>query len=109
TATAFVTKMVTGPVRCANSVFGDPAPGAAKSCSYAVTTTTSAAPTDVSWTACASQYGICTVPGTREVRYGAAGSYASMIVTNSVKCSDAVFGDPKPGVVKSCSYSSVAR
>ncbi|MCC2955031.1 right-handed parallel beta-helix repeat-containing protein [Massilia sp. IC2-477] len=109
TATAFVTKTVSGPVRCANSVFGDPAPGAAKSCSYAVAATTGAAPADVSWTACASQYGICTVPGTREVRYGAAGSYATMIVTNSVKCSDAVFGDPKPGVAKSCSYSSVAR
>lgn len=109
TTTKYVTKSVTGPVRCSNAVFGDPAPGSAKSCSYAETAASSPTATDVTWTVCASQYGTCVVPGTREVRYGAAGSFASMIVTGSVRCADAVFGDPKPGYAKSCSYSSVVR
>ncbi|MFN3791246.1 hypothetical protein [Massilia sp.] len=76
----------------------------------ATTTETSNPPdTNVTWTDCAPQYGICVVPGTREVRYGAAGSYATKIVTGSVLCTDAVFGNPKFGYVKSCSYSSIAR
>lgn len=75
----------------------------------AAVATTLPATTTVTWTACAVQYGTCKVPGTREVRYGAAGSFVSRIVTGSVKCSNAVFGDPKPGYAKSCSYSSVVR
>lgn len=74
----------------------------------AIVTTIPAAVT-VTWTNCAVQNRICKVPGTREVRYGAAGSFVSRIVTGSVKCSNAVFGDPKPGYAKSCSYSSVVR
>lgn len=75
----------------------------------ASTTTTTPPSTTETWTYCAAQYGTCLVPGTREVRYGAAGSYATQIVTGSVKCTDAVFGNPKYGYVKSCSYSSIAR
>jgi serine protease len=38
TATSFVTKTFTGSVKCSNSVFGDPAYGIAKSCSYSSVT-----------------------------------------------------------------------
>jgi serine protease len=38
TATSFVTKTFTGSVKCSNSVFGDPAYGVAKSCSYSSVT-----------------------------------------------------------------------
>lgn len=84
----------------------------------ASTTTTAPTPTPaptpaptptVTWTDCAKQYETCVVPGTREVRYGAAGSYFTKIVTGSVLCTDAAFGNPKFGYVKSCSYSSVVR
>jgi serine protease len=38
TATSFVTKTFTGSVKCSNSVFGDPAYGVVKSCSYSSVT-----------------------------------------------------------------------
>jgi hypothetical protein len=114
TATAYVIKTLTGPIACSNSVFGDPAPGYGKTCSVGGTTTTSPTPTPsspstVTWTACASEGGTCSVSGTRQVRYGYNGYYATKVVTGSVACSNAVFGDPKPGYAKSCSYSSVAQ
>ena len=108
----FVFKTLTGPVACSNSVFGDPTPGVAKACSYESTAasapTTPTTPT-VTWTACASEGGTCSVSGTREVRYGANGKFATKVVTGAVACSNAVFGDPANGVVKACRYSSVAR
>jgi hypothetical protein len=66
-------------------------------------TSTSTAPT-ASWTACASEGGSCAVSGTRQVRYGADGLYATKTVTGTVACSNAVFGDPARGLVKACSY-----
>jgi serine protease len=62
----------------------------------------------VTWTACAAEGGTCAFSGTREVRYGAGSSFVSKTVTGSVACTNAVFGDPAPNVVKSCSYSSTA-
>eukprot|EP01114_Cavostelium_apophysatum_P013157 TRINITY_DN3123_c0_g3_i1.p2 TRINITY_DN3123_c0_g3~~TRINITY_DN3123_c0_g3_i1.p2 ORF type:complete len:556 (-),score=90.65 TRINITY_DN3123_c0_g3_i1:1389-3056(-) len=116
TADKFVVKTLTGPVACTNAVFGDPAPGYGKSCSVGATTTAPApapaptpVPTTVTWTNCAGEDGTCSVPGTREVRYGYNGYYATKVVTGSVSCSNAVFGDPKPGYAKTCSYSSIAR
>jgi serine protease len=38
TATSYVTKTFTGSVKCSNSVFGDPAHGVVKSCSYSSVT-----------------------------------------------------------------------
>jgi serine protease len=38
TATSYVTKTFTGAVKCSNSVFGDPAHGVVKSCSYSSVT-----------------------------------------------------------------------
>lgn len=77
----------------------------------ATTTTTTTPPaTTETWTHCASMYGTCVVSGTRAVRYGAAGSYLTKIVTGSILCTDAAFGgNPKFGYVKSCSYSSIVR
>lgn len=105
-ATQYVTKTVTGSTVCSNAVFGDPAPNVVKSCSYSSTTTGSTATTPVSWTSCSQEGGTCAVPGTREVRYGANNTFVSKIVTGTVACSNAVFGDPAPNLAKSCSYSS---
>ena len=116
TATVYVTKVFTGSVRCTNAVFGDPKRGETKSCSYADTATPTPtppsppAPVDpVTWTGCASEGGTCKFTGTREVRYGKPGYYATKVFTNAVPCTNAVFGDPKRGDTKSCSYSSLAR
>ncbi|MES2179981.1 MAG: discoidin domain-containing protein [Gemmatimonadota bacterium] len=56
------------------------------------------------WVQCATEGSICRIPGTRRVRYGIETSYAGSIATDSVSCSNAVFGDPAPGVQKHCTY-----
>ena len=91
---------LTGPVSCSNGVFGDPAYGYAKSCAYVP-----AAPT-TTWTGCASEGGYCSVSGTRQVRYGVAGSYAYKTVTGGVACSNGVFGDPAYGYAKTCEFAN---
>lgn len=103
-------KVVTGPVACDNTVFGDPYPGATKTCDYATppttTTTTPPATTSPTWTYCADEYNTCTFSGTREVRYGADGKYAYRTATGSILCDNTVFGDPAVGALKRCEYSS---
>jgi hypothetical protein len=60
----------------------------------------------VTWTACGNEGATCSFSGTREVRYGANGTYTSKVITASTPCTSAVFGDPVRGVAKTCSYSS---
>ena len=69
--------------------------------------TTTPAPT-VTWTACASEGGTCNFSGTLQVRYGANGVYVTKTLTGPVACNNTTFGDPAPGVVKSCSYAGTA-
>ncbi|WP_194711056.1 hypothetical protein [Noviherbaspirillum soli] len=73
------------------------------------TTTTTTSPSTTStvtnWIACAAENGTCSFSGTRQVRYGANGTYAYKSATDSISCSNAVFGDPVYGVAKSCSYA----
>gem|GEM_PF-3997879 len=57
------------------------------------------------WVFCGDEWSICTVPVPAEVRYGASGQYVLQPVAESVLCANAVFGDPIPFVVKSCSYA----
>ena len=113
--TSFVTKTFTGSVVCSNTVFGDPAKGQLKTCSYSSNTvatsgtagTTSTAPvtTDGSWTTCSSEGGVCSISGTHQVRYGANGFYLTKTVTGPIACTNAAFGgDPAYRQVKSCSY-----
>jgi hypothetical protein len=57
------------------------------------------------WVNCAAEGGSCICPsGTKKVRYGgaAAGTYESKEVHGSILCSTEGFGDPLPGVVKTC-------
>jgi hypothetical protein len=102
TATAYVTKTVTGSVACSNTVFGDPAPGYAKTCSVAPSTTSTAS-TTLTWNQCATEGGTCNFSGTSQVRYGTSTRYVTKSVTGPVACSNAVFGDPAPGYAKTCS------
>jgi len=105
----FTSKMITASTPCTTAVFGDPIRGVAKSCSYAGTGTTTTDTSTPTFTACASENGTCSFTGKREVRYGTSTIYTSKVVTGPVACTNAVFGDPARGQVKSCSYSSVTQ
>lgn len=110
---AFVT--ATSTVACSNGVFGDPVYGVVKTCDYgdAITTTAAPAPAPApvveTWTNCAVEGANCTFTGTRTVRYGANGVYATKVVNGSTACANWVFGDPVYGVTKYCSYSSITQ
>jgi Flp pilus assembly pilin Flp len=60
------------------------------------------------WITCANENGFCSFSGTAQVQYGANGVWVTQIHTNGVACTNAVFGDPIPGVVKTCEYYQVA-
>ncbi|WP_075793735.1 S8 family peptidase [Massilia putida] len=94
------------PAPCSGCGAGIVNAAAAVNAALASTTTTTTTPT---WTTCATEGGTCTFSGTRDVRYGTATSYVTKTFTGSVACTNAVFGDPAYGYVKSCSYSSVTK
>ncbi|WP_271750568.1 fibronectin type III domain-containing protein [Cohnella sp. JJ-181] len=55
------------------------------------------------WVNCAGENNPCNFTGTKEVRYGANGSYAYGTYTSTVMCSNNGFGvDPAPGYYKTC-------
>lgn len=101
--TSFATGSFTNSVACSNLVFGDPVQGVVKSCSYALTAPTPS-PSDAGWISCATEGQACAFSGTATVRYGAGSSYATASFTNGALCTNSTFGDPAPGVVKSCDY-----
>lgn len=59
---------------------------------------------DVFWIACAGEGVRCAVPGSAEVRYGADERSKYKRVSDSVLCSNEIFGDPARGNLKSCAY-----
>ena len=71
----------------------------------ALTAASSATVADAVWTACANEHETCTFPGTRKVRYGVEGAWATRTLTGSTACSNAVFGDPAYGTLKSCAWT----
>lgn len=94
----------TGAVPCTTSVWTSPGSGT-NSCFYLPYSGTWTPPASV--TACASENGTCTLPpGVREVWYGAGNSWKIAPATGLVPCTNAVFGDPAPGVGKNCYYGS---
>jgi hypothetical protein len=61
-----------------------------------------------SWTFCSNEWDVCSFSGTRQVRYGANGTYTFQTATDSIACNNDVFGDPLPGVDKICEYASTS-
>jgi len=60
-------------------------------------------PTPVpTWQFCADENGYCSFSGTAKVRYGIAGNWVKKTTTDGISCSNDVFGDPAPGVLKIC-------
>lgn len=68
-------------------------------------TPAAAPPANATWTSCATEGGVCTVPATAVVRYGANGAYTYKTVTDSIGCNNAQWGDPIFGIVKACAYT----
>ena len=110
----YLYKTLTGSAYCANSTFGDPLPNVEKSCSYGgsipvgyVAPTPEGTADASGWTTCASEKRSCPFTGSKSVRYGANSKYFYKTIENGVICSNDTFGDPIPGVVKTCSYGGV--
>lgn len=84
-------------------------PLAAIAASWLFVSEPAAAQSTSTWTTCATEGQRCSFTGTRNVRYGANGVWATKQVTASnggVMCSNDVFGDPIWGVGKSCQLES---
>ncbi len=95
---AFTYKLATGAISCSTSTFGnDPAPGVLKQCYLPP----AGGPTG-GWTACAAEAGTCTAQPGQPVAYGAGGAFAYTPAAGTTACNNTVFGDPVPGVAKSC-------
>ncbi len=62
---------------------------------------------ETEWTYCSDEGQYCSFSGTKEVRYGADGVYAYKTLTDGTGCDNGVFGDPVPGVPKSCYISNI--
>jgi hypothetical protein len=105
----YVTREFKNGVDCGNPVFGDPIPGFSKSCEVAVA---AAAPTPApgapNWSKCADEGGRCNFNGVRTVRYGANERFVTREFKNGVDCGNQVFGDPIPGLSKSCEVAVAA-
>ena len=94
---SFYTRTAIGGIACNTTTFGDPAPGVAKHCDVIQPV----------WTICANENQQCAFSGTKVVRYGANGSYATKSLTGGTTCNNAKFGDPLPTVRKHCDIASV--
>ena len=57
------------------------------------------------WDLCARETKDCKFTGTKLVRYGANDKYTYKIISDGISCSNKVFGDPVPGIVKNCHLS----
>jgi Glycosyl hydrolase family 26 len=79
---------------------GDPAdPG----CTSGTDDTELGNPPTHDWIFCVNEHEFCSFIGTREVRYGANGTFTEpRRFTDGVQCNNVTFGDPLPGVVKHC-------
>ena len=54
------------------------------------------------WTFCADEHQYCAFSGTKQVQYGANGTYIVKTLTNGTWCTNSVFGDPLYGTFKRC-------
>jgi hypothetical protein len=90
-------------IACSNRVFGDPAPGAKKTCSYVAGRGERYDDDRRRWRTCANEDGFCEFRGQRRVRFGRQGQFVEETFRNGTPCSSNAFGtDPAPGVRKMC-------
>jgi hypothetical protein len=114
-------------VRCSNAVFGDPARGSLKTCSYVVRYDGrdrgghrgrddygrgrdgygqgggyGRGRDRGQWQHCAREGQYCNFSGRKSVRYGTEGRYVEREFRNGVSCDNRTFGDPDRGTAKNC-------
>lgn len=97
----------TDSMRCNNGMFGDPNYGVPKRCFVLVNApqpvkSQKALFTKPLGSVCAKENEVCRFRGTGVVHYGSGNRWYKKAATNGVKCNNATFGDPAPGVVKKC-------
>jgi hypothetical protein len=106
---AYAIKTATSMIDCNNATFGDPRFNVDKSCSYENTPIDIVAETaTTAWVPCANEGAACTFSGAHQVRYGANGIFVYKSATDTVGCSNKVFGDPLLNVMKQCEYDVAA-
>jgi len=81
--------------------------GQIATCGFSVTVTSTGGGS-TTWTVCANEGGTCAFSGTQQVRYGANGLYAYKTLTGGTACTNAVFGDPAPGLPKQCAIGGTS-
>ncbi|HWD13713.1 hypothetical protein P8H26_12550 [Pseudochrobactrum sp. sp1633] len=119
-------------IRCSNSVFGDPARGSTKSCSYVVRDEGRGRGgygrdrdryddgddygrgrdgygrdrgrdyDRGEWQRCAREGQYCDFQGRKRVRYGTQDRFVERVFRGGVRCDNRTFGDPDRGTSKSC-------
>lgn len=91
-------------VPCTNQVFGDPAFGVVKSCAFVARGGLEGDGFEPPrrWRPCAREGQYCDFEGRARVRYGAQGRFVEGVFRDGVDCDNATFGDPVPGVRKTC-------
>lgn len=89
-------RILSGPVSCSDSTFGDPNSGVKKNCYFEenVPITQSRF--------CANENQLCQFSGEALLSYGVKNNWNTRKVTGPVSCSDFVFGDPSLGDAKYC-------
>ncbi|MFC1408629.1 alpha-L-rhamnosidase C-terminal domain-containing protein [Streptacidiphilus sp. N1-12] len=87
----------TGGTGCDDATLGDPDFGFVKSCYTGPVVNGPAGSTF-----CGPENGLCAFSGTRTVAYGAGATFTTKSLSGGTPCTNAVFGDPVPGTVKSC-------
>ena len=60
---------------------------------------------NVEWIDCAIENSQCSFSGSRVVRFGIGGKYFQQLHSDGVSCSQTVFGDPYPMIVKNCAVA----
>ena len=94
---------VNGGIDCTNAVFGNPDPGVQKAC-YILPDIGPAG-----FTYAGTEGVHITFNGTADVAYGDRGMFALKTgVNGGIDCTNAVFGNPDPGVQKQCYIKAVA-
>lgn len=97
-----------GPVACNNTTFGDPLPFVVKTCRVKAVAPLATDTPPAGYTRCTPERKDCQFAGTADVVYGARSTWTPpRAFFGGVACTNATFGDPLPGVVKSCYVKAV--
>lgn len=89
---AFNVLTINGAYNCNNATFGDPIPGPSKACYEALP----------DYAFAANENGTISGLSSEPVAYGANGNYVFKVLSGTQGCNNSVFGDPAPGLSKTC-------